>query len=186
MATLLDIPVQAASQVASTARNLAAHAHSSNQVGQSNPTIAMTITVNAEARRIFQALTLPEYLETWVTFPDQSAESSIAASQLTDGYRLDQRSGGRVNLSITGSFLFCHHRKMRLCWRKTTCLNQTQPTQANATANTVVDFRLRGNFGSSVLELRHNEFNTLEEFLWHDRLWRNSLPKLASLLRSES
>ena len=146
----------------------------------------MTITVNAEARRIFQALTLPEYLETWITFPDQSAESCIAASQLTEGYRLDQRSGNHVTLSITGSFLFCHHRKMRLCWRKIPGLNQTQPAHANTVANTLVDFRLRGNFGSSVLELRHNEFGSLDEFFWHYRLWRNSLPKLASLLRSVS
>jgi hypothetical protein len=75
---------------------------------------------------------------------------------------------------------------MRLCWRKASWSNQTELSGTHNVANTLVDFRLRGNFGSSVLELRHNEFSTLEEFFWHDRLWRKSLPKLASLLRSES
>jgi hypothetical protein len=140
----------------------------------------MAIAVSAEARRIFQALTLPEYLETWIVFPEQSADSSLTASQLENGYRLDQRAAGSVQTTITGSFLFRHHRKMRLRWRRTSSANSPQKIHPDS----LVDFRLRGNFGSSILELRHSRFASHAEFFWHQTLWQNSLARLASLLRS--
>jgi hypothetical protein len=62
-----------------------------------------------------------------------------------------------------------------LFWRKT----------SNAfCAESVVDFRLRGNFGSSVVELRHTGLESAGECAWHEALWRRSLEKLASLFRS--
>ena len=82
--------------------------------------VFLTIGVDADARRISQALTEPEYLEAWITMPDQitmpgeEGESSIVATKNANGYRLDQYRAGRVIASFVGSFLFCHQRKMRL------------------------------------------------------------------------
>jgi hypothetical protein len=47
-----------------------------------------------------------------------------------------------------------------------------------------VDFRVRGNFGSSVVELRHTALNSADEYAWHEALWQRSLDKLALLFRS--
>ena len=41
-------------------------------------------------------------------------------------------------------------------------------------ADSVVDFRLRGNFGSSIVELRHTALASADEYAWHDALWRRS------------
>ena len=48
----------------------------------------------------------------------------------------------------------------------------------------LIDFRIRGNFASSVLELRHTALASTGEFLWYQQLWRVSLVRLATILRS--
>lgn len=142
---------------------------------ESNWTIALSITVDADARRISQALTEPEYLEAWIVMPDQSEGSWIVASRKANGYRLDHCRAGHVISSVMGSFLFCHQRKMRLLWKS---FGRTNP------AESLVDFRIRGKFASSVLELRHTAIRSSNEFHWHQELWRGSLARLASVLRS--
>jgi hypothetical protein len=142
---------------------------------ESDWTIALSITVDADARRISQALTEPEYLEAWIVMPDQSEGSWIVASKKANGYRLDHCCAGCVISSVMGSFLFCHQRKMRLLWQS---FGRTDP------AESLVDFRIRGKFASSVLELRHTAIRSSNEFHWHQELWRGSLARLASVLRS--
>lgn len=137
--------------------------------------IALSISVDADARRISQFLTEPEYLEAWISMPDQVEGSSIVASKRANGYRLDHCRAGRVVTSIIGSFLFCHQRKKRLSWRNLGRLNF---------AESLVDFRIRGNFGSSVLELRQTSFISADGYLWHQTLWHRSLGTLALILRS--
>jgi len=137
--------------------------------------IALSISVDADARRISQVLTEPEYLEAWISMPDQAEGSSIVASKWANGYRLDHWRAGRVVTSIIGSFFFCHQRKKRLSWR-----NVGRPNFAES----LVDFRIRGNFGSSVLELRQTAFISADGYLWHQKLWHRSLGTLALILRS--
>jgi hypothetical protein len=147
----------------------------SGQTPETNWTIDLAIDVDADTRRIFQALTVPEYLEAWIDMPDQAEGSRVVASMETNGYRLDHYSGDHATVHITGSYLFCHQRKLRLFWRKICPHSSTE---------SLVDFRLRGNFGSSILELRHSALGSADEFYWHRRLWQGSLEKLALLFRS--
>ena len=74
-----------------------------NMACKSDWNIAISIDVNADARRICQALTVPEYLEAWICTPDQPAASQIVASQEPNGYRLDLYEAGRVAISFSGS-----------------------------------------------------------------------------------
>lgn len=134
----------------------------------------MSINVNADTHRICQALTVPEYLEAWIRIPDQPAGSQTLAYEHANGYRLDHSAAGCIVASIHGSYLFRHRRKMRLFWRTTRGLT---------CAESLVDFRLRGNFGSSILELRQTVLTPWEDCLWHRKLWQGSLQTLASLLR---
>ncbi len=137
--------------------------------------VFLTIGVDADARRISQALTEPEYLEAWITMPGEGGESSIVATKKANGYRLDQYRAGRVIATFVGSFLFCHQRKMRLTWHNAVCPHVQE---------SLVDFRIRGNFGGSILELRHTALQSAGDFLWYRQLWSASLPRLASILRS--
>jgi hypothetical protein len=137
--------------------------------------VFLTIGVDADARRISQALTEPEYLEAWIRMPGEGGESSIVATKKANGYRLDQHRAGCVTTSFVGSFLFCHQRKMRLTWRNTAYADLPE---------SLVDFRIRGNFGGSILELRHTALQSAVDFIWYQQLWSASLPRLASILRS--
>jgi hypothetical protein len=145
------------------------------KTGTGNRSIALSIGVHADARRISQALTEPEYLEAWISMPNVAGDSRIVASKREDGYRLDQVRAGRSIASFLGSFLFCHQRKMRLSWRDAAAPEMTE---------SLIDFRIRGNFASSVLELRHTALASTGEFLWYQQLWRVSLVRLATILRS--
>lgn len=138
-------------------------------------TIAMSVDVNADARRIFHALTVPEYLEAWVAMPGRNPGATIVAARTANGYSLEARRDGRVDVSIRASYLFCHQRKMRLAWRK-----ETEPFSQDSK----VDVRLRGNFGSTILELEHSALASSDECLWHQHMWRASLERLQFLLRS--
>jgi hypothetical protein len=142
---------------------------------RSNWAIELSIAVDADARRISQALTEPEYLEAWISMPDQTEGSSIVISKRPNGYELDHWRAGRVVTSIVGAFLFCHRRKMRLSW-----YNVCRPNLAES----LLDFRIRGNFASSVLELRQTAFISAEDYLWHQSLWQRSLGTLARIVRS--
>lgn len=138
--------------------------------------IFKSINVDADASRISRALTEPEYLEAWISIPGAAPGSFTRASFQNNGYRLEHYSAScfahRSALTIDGSFHFCHLRKIRLLWRKT----------SNALcAESVVDFRVRGNFASSVVELRHSALASADEHAWHEALWRYSLQKLALL-----
>jgi hypothetical protein len=145
------------------------------QARETNWAIEMSVDVEADARRIFHALTVPEYLEAWIDLPDCGKDSTIVAATTDNGYRLDHYADGGVDVSISGSYLFCHQRKLRLFW---------QADRLSTHTDSLLDFRLRGNFGSSVLELRHMGLGSAEEYTWHERLWRGSLERLTSLLRS--
>jgi hypothetical protein len=138
-------------------------------------TIFKAVQVNADAHRISRALREPEYLEAWISIPGAAPGSFTRASAHDNGYRLDHHSAHCSAFSIRGSFLFCHLRKMRLFWRR---------TSHASSAESVVDFRVRGNFGSSVVELRHTALASAEEHAWHEALWRHSLEKLALLFGS--
>ena len=143
--------------------------------GLETRTVALSIGVDADARRISQALTEPEYLEAWISMPNQAEDSRIVASKSADGFRLDQVRAGCSIASFLGSFLFCHQRKMRLTWRKVAAMEMTE---------SMVDFRIRGNFAGSILELRHTGLSSSGEFHWYRQLWGVSLARLATIVRS--
>jgi hypothetical protein len=148
-------------------------------IHQPHSAILKTVSVNADAHRISRALTEPEYLETWISIPGAAPGSFTRVTSQDNGYRLDHYSAHYSDrssaLTIKGSFHYCHLRKIRLLWHKTT----------NAvSAESVVDIRVRGNFGSSVVELRHTALASADEHAWHEALWQRSLEKLALLFRS--
>jgi hypothetical protein len=105
--------------------------------------------------------------------------SFTLASSQDNGYRLTTTllttlptappspSGGRIFFAIFAKF---------------DCSGERPQTPSSA--ESVVDFRVRGNFGSSVVELRHTALASADECAWHEALWRRSLESSRSLFRS--
>ncbi len=134
----------------------------------------MSICLNADVRRIFQMLTVPEYVEAWASLPGNDQDASVAASRSGNDYRLDFYSGEGVKASISGSFIVCRQRKMLFTW-----LNM-----GISPGFSMVDIRLRGNFGSSILELQHTDIASAAEYFWQMTVWRASFEKLVQLVKN--
>jgi len=141
--------------------------------------IGISISVNADARRLSQTFTEPEYLETWLCLPNHNGSSHAIAARTGNDYRLDLYCGETLSAVITGSYLVSHQRKMLLSWTRTS----VRSGAANPSLS-FVDIRLRGNFGSSILELEHTGLNSAAEYFWQMAMWRASLEKLVGLMKN--
>jgi hypothetical protein len=137
--------------------------------------IGISISVNADVRRLSQTLTEAEYLETWICLPNYNGSSHAIASRNGSDFRLDLYCGEILNATITGSYMVSHQRKMLLSWCRSSAAHP---------ATSFVDIRLRGNFGSSTLELEHTGLASASEYFWQMAMWRASLEKLVGLMRN--
>ena len=133
--------------------------------------IGTSLCLHADAQRIFQMLTIAEYLETWMCLPDRGAESYVAASRLENEYRLDFYNGRRLKASVTGSYLVCRRREVMFSWRNMEAASELS----------IVDIRLRGSFGGTVLELYHAGLASAAEYFRQMAMWRASLERLVRL-----
>jgi len=134
--------------------------------------ISITVSVNTVARRIYQALTVPEYQEAWFCMPGHDTHFLIAATQTTTGFRLDRFCLSGVDQHIEGTYLVMRRNKLHFSWRK--CNVSNAP-------DSLVQIRLYGDFGRTTVRLSHIGLQSAEERRWHQEMWETSLAKLASL-----
>ena len=137
--------------------------------------IGISISVNADVRRLSQTLTEAEYLETWICPPNPAPGSHVIAARSGNDYQFDLYCGDNFSATITGSYLVSHQRKMLLSWNRS---NAATPSMS------FVDIRLRGNFGSSTLELEHTGMASAADYFWQMAMWRTSLEKLVGLMKN--
>jgi hypothetical protein len=143
--------------------------------------IALRVTVCADRRRILDALTIPEYVEAWLTLPCDHAGCRLAASQRDGLFRFDHHNAHGLDLSISGAYRVCRRGKLFFTWRKWLPFDE----RAFALESMVV-IRLYGAFSKSTLCLAHTGFFSENEYLWHGRMWERSLEKLQSLFQPRS
>jgi activator of Hsp90 ATPase-like protein len=169
--------VVASTQVMSTQaitveRKLTRYFRAPNQSVQESRNIAMRVSVASDANRIFQVLTSPEYLETWITLPGDSDDSYLVAWQDSGSYRIDHYQEGRRDLMITGDYRICRRRKMLFTWRT---------SGDRAGSESLVYIGLHGNFSSTILELHHRGITSAAEHTWQQEMWHRSLDRLVRL-----
>lgn len=133
--------------------------------------IRMDLSIRADARRLFQVLTVPEYVEAWLSIPGHN-DCSTAATRVHDDYLLEHCCGARPAFLISGSYLVCRRRNIMLSWRVdgTLCVPES-----------VVEIRLQGNFDKTTLSLEHSGFGSSAAYLWHKALWTASMERLVRL-----
>jgi uncharacterized protein YndB with AHSA1/START domain len=146
------------------------------QARASERRITLRIELAADRRRIFDALTVPEYIETWLSLPCTHVDCRTIASRTSDYYRLDHYAANRLDFSITGLYHVCRRAKMSFTWRKT----EVSGDQGGVSESRVL-IRLYGDFAKSTLSLAHTGFFSESEYRWHGELWDRSLTKLQAL-----
>lgn len=144
---------------------MAAHAGSAD--------IKIEIRLAADTRRIFEALTIPEYMELWMSMPGSHLVCSSRASRVADGFIIDHFCDSKPPIRIAGTYLMCLRRKLAFTWSVSgPCIRPSS----------FADIRLSGDFGRSILRLKHSGFASSEDYSWHDAFWRSSLSRLSRLL----
>jgi len=143
----------------------------------SNDPLALSfeVFIQADTRRLFHALTAPEYVETWLSLPGERPGCSMFAARNDQDYVLEHSCEGNVSILISGRYLVCRLRNLILSWRVDGDLN---------VAETRVEIRLRGEFERTKLILRHSGFGSRDDWAWHRALWSVSLGRLAALYGS--
>lgn len=137
--------------------------------------IALSMNIEADKRRVLLALTLPEYLETWISYPECRRGCMVRALRIACSYRIDFVYDGLLDASISGSFRMLQDDKLLLTWRRFGVCEDAQ---------SVVNILLQGGGSTSLLELRHTGLPSKAEYEWHQKLWRASLRNLSQLFPS--
>ena len=137
--------------------------------------LSLEVTVQADARRLFHALTAPEYLETWLCLPGERPGCSTMAASTGQDFVIEHSCDGVPSVLISGRYLVCRRRSLTFSWSVDGDLNVRE---------TKVDIRLRGEFERTKLILLHSGLTSSHDFAWHRTLWNVSLGRLAALFGS--
>jgi uncharacterized protein YndB with AHSA1/START domain len=137
--------------------------------------LSMEVSIRADARRLFHALTAPEYVELWLSIPGQHTDCWTVGAGNDQEFAIEHFCGGRRFVGISGRYAVCRRRNVMFTWRVEggVCVPETQ-----------VDIRLRGDFERTTLRLRHTGFVSRHDFAWHHALWNLSIGRLAALYGS--
>jgi uncharacterized protein YndB with AHSA1/START domain len=134
--------------------------------------VDLEVSLAGNTRRVFEALSVPEYMEVWMSIPGHSGCGATAARE-ADGFIFEHScSSGKV-AKVSGTYLVFLRRKLVYSWRVTGMLN---------VRDSLVDIRLCGDFERSILRLRHFQLQSDEECAWHKDFWTVSLSRLNRLL----
>jgi len=138
-------------------------------------TLSMEASIRADARRLFHALTAPEYVELWLSIPGQHPGCWTLGAGNDHEFAIEHFCDGRRFVSISGRYAVCRRRNVMFTWRVEgdVCVPETQ-----------VDIRLRGDFERTTLMLRQTGFVSRHDFAWHQALWNTSIGRLAALYGS--
>ena len=132
--------------------------------------VSVQRSVNADRSRLFQALTLPEYIDAWFVAPG-AAPGSTAVAMGPDCFVVSYKLMDGTELRFVGSYKVLRRGKVQFAWSR---------ESFEESAPSLVKIRLQGDFERTTVHLTHVGLDESE--LAHYRmLWEASLTKLASL-----
>ena len=140
-------------------------------------TVVMECSLAADTKRIFDALTVPEYIEAWICVPGTHPDCRNVSCRDAQGFQIEHQCNTGPTTRITGTYFSFLKRKLSFSW---------QPATEAGSGESFVDIRLYGDFERSILRLRHCGFRSEEEFQWHLALWTTSIARLSKLFVTSS
>jgi len=138
-------------------------------------TLLMEVSIRADIRRLFHALTVPEYLEAWMSIPGDHSGCSTIASRINEDFLIEHSCEGQREFSIAGAYTVCRRHNLVFAWQVDGDLRMPK---------TEVDIRLRGDFENTRLILQQSGFASPSDSAWHRTLWSASLARLTALYDS--
>jgi uncharacterized protein YndB with AHSA1/START domain len=132
--------------------------------------ISVVASVNADRHRIFQALTVPEYIEAWFSAPG-AIEGRTEVFAIADFLSISYSCPRGERFTILCSYKVCRRNKLLLTWERVS-LSGAEPS--------MVKIRLLGDFGRTTVHVTHVGVTPSDQ-QWHRDLWESSLRKLGKL-----
>ena len=132
--------------------------------------VSVSLSMNADRNRLFQALTFPEYIDTWFVAPD-ATPGTTAVTKGANCFVVSYRSLDGSDKRFVGSYKVFRRGKVQFAWRQ---------HAYGETSSSLVRIRLDGNFERTTVHLTHLGI-AQEEQSHYSVLWQASLERLASL-----
>lgn len=133
------------------------------------PAVHLAKIVPAERRRVFFALTVPEYMESWLAIPSAPPGRVIVRAH-KHSFSISYLEGETTH-SIRCCYRACDSNNLIFDWKHDAILS-TRPS--------LVTIRLIGEFERTNLELTHSKLDQASA-RWHREFWEVSLTRLSRL-----
>ena len=127
-------------------------------------------SVSADRQRIFHALTVPEYIETWFSAPGILTNRTVVHRR-DDLFSITYYCAEERQFRILCSYRVCRRSKLLFTWR------HDNPSDK---MSSLVKIRLEGDFGRTAVHVTHVGLE-LSDWRWHQELWEASLEKMCKL-----
>ena len=132
-------------------------------------TASVSRSVKGERARIFQAITIPEYMETWLA-PAEASPGSTRILCHQESSQIVIQTEDRFESRIHCSYRVCRRGKIVFTWKRLD----------SPAYESLVRIRLQGDFARTTIDLRHSGLSQAEQPLY-ESFWRTSIDRLSSL-----
>jgi uncharacterized protein YndB with AHSA1/START domain len=131
--------------------------------------------ITADVHRIFHALTLAEYLETWLCFPNANRYGCVEVAQAAKQFSIEVNRTRKSNgfIKIKGEHLVRDPNEIVFTWVK---------QHGTPIPETIVCIKLTPAFRATDVKLSHIGFVDFKERMWHEDMWRTSFEKLRQIM----
>jgi uncharacterized protein YndB with AHSA1/START domain len=135
--------------------------------------VTLSSRIQADRSRVFYALSIPEYIETWFQLPPHDELRFVFRQPTQQTFGIDLYRAEELHARVQGSCSTMSSSQIRYSWK---IKSGTRIT------DTVADIQLLSALGGCTLTLKHRGFRDPHESDWYGKVWRQSLESLCRLM----
>ena len=151
--------------------------HQNTTVLSSHSDVRASVVIEAEWPRVLNAITVPEYLDVWITMPGVERLECCAERGALGSFRIDIFASGALQTAIYGSCIRSKPDEVSYLWER---------NRAESIEKSMVKFRVRGGTKRCSLQVKHRGLCDQEERDWYSMMWQESLNKLRVVMEKRS
>ena len=143
------------------------------RISEASSDVRLFVAIRAEWRRILNTLTVPEYMDLWLTMPGIERLECRPEKNSSGRFRIDASGAGTPSMTIYGSCIRTRPDEISYLWEE---------ARNGSVEKSVVKMRLKSGPRRCSLHLMHAGLWTQTDSQWYSIMWRESLDKLCALM----
>jgi hypothetical protein len=136
--------------------------------------VRISAVFKAAPSRLYYALTIPEYIETWLTPPDSDEVRCMGNPTAGEPLSIEMRHDRQVTANIFADYKSISGQDLNIRW-------YVQSRTRAYSSQLRVSIRIIR--ADALLRIRHSGFAHADDWRWHQELWGLSLAKMQMLIR---